>query len=131
MRRDSLRTERSRIKAHCRFTTPPSRCWNKEIGRLFDKVDQLGLAGNTIVVFSSDNGPEDIHVVNASHSAAGSAGPFRGRKPSLYEGGIRLPFIARWPGHIPAGRVNDQSVLTASTCCPAFAASPEPPSPGT
>ena len=91
---------------------------DKEIGRLLAKLDELGLADNTIVMFSSDNGPEDIHIVNASHSAAGSAGPFRGRKRSLYEGGIRLPFIARWPGHFPAGRVDDKSVLTAVDLLP-------------
>ena len=83
---------------------------DQQIGRLLDKLDELGLAENTLVVFSSDNGPEDIHVRNASHSAAG---PFRGRKRSLYEGGVRTPFIARWPGRVPAGRVDDESVVTA------------------
>ena len=86
---------------------------DQQIGRLLDKLDELGLAENTLVVFSSDNGPEDIHVRNASHSAAGSSGPFRGRKRSLYEGGVRTPFIARWPGRVPAGRVDDESLVTA------------------
>ena len=86
---------------------------DQQIGRLLDKLDELGLAENTLVVFSSDNGPEDIHVRNASHSAAGSSGPFRGRKRSLYEGGVRTPFIVRWPGRVPAGRVDDESVVTA------------------
>ncbi len=47
-----------------------------------------------------------------AHAAAGSPGPFRGRKRSLYEGGVRVPFIARWPGKIAAGRVDDTSVVS-------------------
>jgi len=82
-----------------------------QIGRLLRELDELGLAGNTLIMFSSDNGPEDIHVGNAGHSGIGSAGPFRGRKRSLYEGGIRVPFIVRWPGQVPAGRVEDTSVV--------------------
>jgi N-acetylgalactosamine-6-sulfatase len=84
-----------------------------ELGRLFKKLDELKLAENTIVVFSSDNGPEDIHAGNASHSGVGTPGPFRGRKRSLYEGGVRVPFIVRWPGHVPAGRVDEDSVVSA------------------
>lgn len=84
-----------------------------ELGRLFSSLEALGLAKNTLVVFTSDNGPEDIHVLNAGHSGVGSTGPFRGRKRSLYEGGIRLPFIVRWPGRVPAGRVDDGSIISA------------------
>src|SRR6266705_1069455 len=84
---------------------------DKQIGRLLKTLEQLGLAGNTVVLFSSDNGPEDIHVSNAGHSGVGSAGPFRGRKRSLYEGGIRVPGIIRWPGKVPAGKIDETSVL--------------------
>lgn len=82
-----------------------------EIGRLMDGLKTMGLDENTLIFFSSDNGPEDIHIVNAGHSGVGSAGPFRGRKRSLYEGGIRVPGIVRWPGKIPAGIVDDESIV--------------------
>jgi len=82
-----------------------------QIGRLLVELEKMGLADNTLVLFSSDNGPEDIHISNAGHSGVGSAGPFRGRKRSLYEGGIREPFIVRWPGHVTAGRIDNESVV--------------------
>jgi len=84
---------------------------DRQIGRLIDKIDELGLAENTLIAFSSDNGPEDFDIGNAVHSGIGSAGPFRGRKRSIYEGGVRMPFIVRWPGHTPAGKVDDTSVV--------------------
>lgn len=90
------------------------------IGRLIRTIDEMGLSDNTIIVFSSDNGPEDIHVINATHSGAGSAGPLRGRKRSLYEGGIRVPFIVRWKGHTPVGRVDDQSIVGTVDLLPSF-----------
>jgi N-acetylgalactosamine-6-sulfatase len=93
---------------------------DKQIGRLMNKLDELKLTENTIVIFSSDNGPEDIHIRNASHSGIGSAGPFRGRKRSLYEGGVRVPFIFRWPAATPAGRVDNESVLNATDFLPTF-----------
>src|SRR5262245_58236152 len=86
---------------------------DKHIGRLLKGLNDLGLAEKTIILFSSDNGPEDIQIRNAGHSGVGSAGPFRGRKRSLYEGGVRVPFIVRWPGHVAAGRVDDSSVVAA------------------
>jgi N-acetylgalactosamine-6-sulfatase len=82
-----------------------------QLGRLFAALEQQGVAENTLILFSSDNGPEDIHIRNAGHSGVGSAGPFRGRKRSLYEGGIRVPGIVRWPAKIPAGRIDDTSVV--------------------
>ena len=85
---------------------------DKALGRLFAKLDELGLAENTLIFFTSDNGPEDYHVKNASNAGMGSPGPHRGRKRSIYEGGVRTSCIVRWPGRVPAGRVDETSVLT-------------------
>lgn len=93
---------------------------DKQIGRLMNRLDELGLADNILFIFSADNGPEDIHVRNASHSGVGSPGPFRGRKRSLYEGGTRVPFILRWPGRTPAGAVDNQTPLCAIDLLPTF-----------
>ena len=94
---------------------------DRQIGRLLRHIDSLGLAEDTIVVFSADNGPEDICIRNAAHSGVGSPGPFRGRKRSLYEGGIRVPFILRWPdGGVPSGAVNDSTPLCAVDLLPTF-----------
>lgn len=90
------------------------------IGRLLDKLDELGLSKNTLIVFSSDNGPEDINVINASHSGVGSPGPLRGRKRSLYDGGVRVPFIAKWEGHTPEGLVDDRSIAGTVDLLPTF-----------
>ena len=80
----------------------------------------MGLAENTLVVFSSDNGPEDIHVRDSTHSAVGSNGPFRGRKRSIYEGGIRVPLIVRQPGRVSAGRVDNESIVCGVDFLPTF-----------
>ena len=90
------------------------------LGRLIRTVEELGLSENTIVVFSSDNGPEEIEIQNASHSGIGSPGPLRGRKRSLYDGGVRVPFIVKWKGHTPAGRVDDKSIVSAVDLLPSF-----------
>lgn len=92
-----------------------------QIGRLLNRLDELGAADNTLILFASDNGPEDICIPGSSHSAAGDT-PFRGRKRSLYDGGVRMPFIARWPGVVPAGRVNDKSVVSAVDFLPTLSA---------
>ncbi len=93
---------------------------DRHIGRLMDKLDELNLSDNTIVIFSADNGPEDIHIRNATHSGVGSSGPFRGRKRSLYEGGVRTPFIIRWPNGVSAGRIDNDTPLCAVDFLPTF-----------
>ena len=91
---------------------------DRQIGRLLDELDKLGLTENTIVIFSSDNGPEDIAVRPAARSGMGSAGPLRGRKRSLYEGGVRVPFLVRWPKVTPAADVNDTTVISGADLLP-------------
>jgi len=81
------------------------------MGRLFAGLKELGLEDRTLVIFTSDNGP--LPSFRGSRS-----GSLRGSKLSLYEGGIRMPFIVRWPGHTPAGRVDEQSVLAATDLFP-------------
>ena len=80
-----------------------------DIGRLMALLKELKLEGNTLVIFTSDNGPDN----GAGHQASffNSAGPFRGQKNGPYEGGVREPFIARWPGHVPAGQKTDQPIV--------------------
>ncbi|WP_221030547.1 arylsulfatase [Actomonas aquatica] len=78
---------------------------DRDVGRLLDRLAELGLDENTIVFFTSDNGPHDEGGFDIRRFRP--AGPLRGIKRDLYEGGIREPLIARWPGRIPAGTVND------------------------
>lgn len=77
------------------------------IGKLLDYLDETGLADNTLIVFTSDNGPEDYHVGDSTNAGVGDPGLSRGRKRSIYEGGIRVPCMVRWPGKVPAGKVSD------------------------
>jgi N-acetylgalactosamine-6-sulfatase len=95
---------------------------DRQVGRFLDELDKLGLADDTLVIFSSDNGPEDFQIGNAAHSGVGDTGPFRGRKRAIYEGGIRVPFLVRWPGQVPAGRVNDSSVVAGVDFIPTLCA---------
>ncbi|MDX2036276.1 MAG: sulfatase-like hydrolase/transferase [Isosphaeraceae bacterium] len=95
---------------------------DRQVGRLLRGLEDLGVAKDTLVIFSSDNGPEEIFIRNAGHSGVGSPGPFRGRKRSLYEGGIRVPFLLRLPGRVPAGRVEDRAIVSGVDLFPSIAA---------
>ncbi|MDO8542197.1 MAG: sulfatase-like hydrolase/transferase [Opitutaceae bacterium] len=106
------------------------------VGRVLDSLETAGVAQNTIVIFSSDNGPEstaatpqqnmrdeDAGVTGyGGYYSVGSTGGLRGRKRSLFEGGVRVPFIVRWPGHVPAGLKNDSTVFTAVDLLPTLCA---------
>lgn len=73
-------------------------CMDASIGRILDRLDEFGLRDDTIVIFVSDNGP----------GGGGDAGPLRGSKGRMFEGGVRVPFLMRWPGRIPAGTVSGE-----------------------
>jgi len=94
------------------------------VGRIIEELERQGILDETIIVFSSDNGPSPLWSSGTGHAGAGLAGPFRGVKGSLYEGGIRVPFVVRWPGRVPAGHLDmtspvaatDMAVTLASLC---------------
>jgi len=77
---------------------------DSNVGQMLDTVDMLGIADNTIVIFTSDNGPEFFKPWD------GWAGPWRGQYFTALEGGIRVPFMIRWPGKVPAGHVSNEIV---------------------
>jgi uncharacterized sulfatase len=82
------------------------------VGRLLAKLEELGLDENTLVIFTSDNGPW----------YGGSSGGLRGMKGTTWEGGYRVPCIARWPGKLPAGRTSDALSITADLFATSLAA---------
>lgn len=96
--------------------------YDRQMGRLFDGLKALGLETNTLIVFTSDNGP----LPNFQHTRTGG---LRGSKLSLYEGGVRVPFIVRWPGHTTAGRVDEQTVMAMVDLFPTFCAIARAPLP--
>jgi arylsulfatase len=77
---------------------------DKHVGLLLDQLDELGIADNTIVIYSTDNGP------HMNSWPDGGMTPFRNEKNSNWEGAFRVPEVIRWPGHIPAGSVSNEIV---------------------
>ena len=92
---------------------------DQDVGRIVRELEELGIAEDTIVIFTSDNGAATEH--GAVSEYFDGTGPLRGIKRDLYEGGIRVPLIASWPGEIPAGRVDDASHVTFWDFLPTFA----------
>ncbi len=108
------------------------------VGQIMKVLDELDLANDTLIIFSSDNGPEGtlgpnqkIHGKNKKptpteptplgrYYSVGSTGGLKGRKRSLFEGGVRVPFIVRWPGKVPVGKTNKTTVITAVDLLPTF-----------
>jgi arylsulfatase A-like enzyme len=89
---------------HAAYAAAISRL-DRDVGRVLDRLKELGLDQNTLVIFTSDNGPS---IEGGSDPAFfRSGGPYRGHKRDVYEGGIREPMIARWPGRVPAGATSD------------------------
>jgi arylsulfatase len=83
-------------------------------GELLDTLDELGIAENTVFIFTADNGPEaldrDGTSMTVETAVHGSAGPWRGTLFTGFEGALRVPFAIRWPGRIPAGQSSDEIV---------------------
>jgi N-acetylgalactosamine-6-sulfatase len=109
---------RSQMQVFCASVTD----LDTQIGRLLTALDELGLTNDTMIVLSSDNGPEDQRINNASNAGVGSPGPLRARKRSMHEGGIRTFGLVRWPGKVPAGRVEERAVVGAVDFLPTVAA---------
>ena len=104
------------IRAYCADITE----MDTQVGRLLRALEDLRLDARTLVIFTSDNGPGPIVGKELASryverptllNNTGSAGPYRDRKLSLHDGGIHVPLIVRWPGNVPAGMVNDITVI--------------------
>jgi len=104
-----------------------------QVGLLLEKLDELGLRGRTLVVFASDQGPaspfggdkgynRNIKIPDIRKNNLGYSGGLRGGKHNEYEGGVRSPFIIRWPGKVPAKRINRSSVISAVDVLPTICA---------
>ncbi len=88
------------------FLQPVIDVFDKEMGRLMDGLKELGMDENTLIVFTSDNGPAPTFGYSRTNG-------LRGSKNSLYEGGINMPFFVRWPQQIKAGQTDSESVISA------------------
>ena len=88
---------------------------DRDVGRIVDLIDELGLAEHTLVIFTSDNGGNE-----SAPQRFETNGPLRGFKRDLTEGGIRVPFVARWTATVPAGAVSDE-VVSFQDILPTFA----------
>jgi arylsulfatase A-like enzyme len=94
---------------------------DKEVGRVLKALDELKLAGDTLVVFSSDHGATFEAGNKGASAFHDSNRPFRGQKRTLWEGGVRVPGLARWPGKVPAGKHSD-AVVHMTDVFPTFLA---------
>lgn len=95
------------VHTHAQFAAMISRL-DKYVGEVLDKLKEKGLDENTIVIFTSDNGPHEEG--GADPQFFGRDGKLRGLKRQCYEGGIRIPFIVRWPGKVASGSVNNHQL---------------------
>jgi len=97
---------------------------DRQVGRILDVLDELGIANRTILLFSSDNGPENSHTRPGEkfYYSQGSTGGLRGRKRSLLMGGVNTPLLVRWPGVVPAGRVDRDTMFAGVDIFPTLLA---------
>jgi N-acetylgalactosamine-6-sulfatase len=133
------------VSEHMRRNLADIHTMDEDIGRVLKRVDELGLRDNTVVVFSSDQGPAPLEAsamkdpearkqkgrnskpqsAESEHSRLDSMGyvaGLRGGKTGMYEGGVRVPWIVRWPARVPAGRVDEKSVLSGIDWLPTLCA---------
>lgn len=91
-----------------------------EVGKVLAALERAGVAGNTLVFFASDNGCAPVARIDELNALGHQPnGPLRGMKSDIFDGGHRVPFLARWPGRIPAGSTSDEVVCLAdfmATC---------------
>lgn len=92
---------------HAEFAAMITRL-DTQVGEIMAKLEEKGLADNTVLIFTSDNGPHEEG--GADPDFFNRDGLLQGKKRSTYEGGIRVPFIVRWPGKVKAGTVNDHQL---------------------
>jgi len=118
------------MQAYCADVT----AMDQALGRLFDFLQEQGLDKNTLIVFTSDNGPGPLTSQVISESvveryqtrpdllnSVGSAKTYKERKLSLHDGGIRVPYIVSWPGRVPEGKVDETSVIHGTDWLPTVA----------
>ncbi len=122
------------VSEHMRAYLADIHSLDEDVGRLLKRLDELGLRGSTIVVFSSDQGAAPIRTDgkkdggnkddsdNSRLNAMGYSGIYRGGKHGMFEGGVRVPWIVRWPGHVPANHVDDKSVISGADFLPTLCA---------
>jgi N-acetylgalactosamine-6-sulfatase len=111
---------------------------DRKVGQVVDVLHELNLDDNTLLIFSSDNGPEwtgpkenkTLRAGLGTYYSVGETAGRRGRKRSLFEGGVNTPFIVRWPGHAPAGTKDSTTNIAGVDLLPTFcaAAGVTPPS---
>ncbi len=85
---------------------------DEAVGTVMDTLDKEGLSGNTLVIFLGDNGPVVCH--NVDGEPVSNTYPLRGEKAMMYEGGTRVPFIVRWPGHVKPGTTDTETVIMST-----------------
>ncbi len=93
---------------------------DESVGRVLEAIDRKGFSENTLVLFTSDNGgvnkpTTQSESTDALQAGLNISGPFRGGKHDVWEGGFRVPYIVRWPGHVPAGTVCDETLSLVDT----------------
>jgi len=116
---DQAAIEAKDISSNRRKYAAMVRAVDRNIGRVMEKIRELGLAGNTLVVFTNDNGGGGNNIAIHTRNTAINI-PYRGHKFDVLEGGVRVPFIMHWPGQVPVGQTFDGIVSTVDVF-PTFA----------